>query len=100
MEITSEKKEEQQIESLDVMVFDFISKKNSGGLEYHSIKQLTNEFRQFSDEIGEWLNSKWFGRALKRLNLIISKRRKGYGVEVILNINKAKEKLNMFETKK
>ena len=58
---------------------------------------LTNEFRNFADENAEWLNSKWFGRALKRLNLIIDKKRKRSGIEIMLNIPKAKEKIKIFK---
>ena len=38
----------------------------------YSIKALTNQFRDFADESEEWLNSKWFGRALKRLDLVVN----------------------------
>jgi hypothetical protein len=95
-EITKEKKHEQEIESIDVMVIDFVSNQ-AEGFEYHSVKDLTVHFREFADENAEWLNSRWFGRALKRLNLIVDKRRKGYGVEVMLNVKKAKEKIKMFK---
>jgi len=96
IEITSEKKHEEEIESFDVMVYDFISRRDEG-LEYHSVKELTSEFRNFSNEDYDWLNAKWLGKALKRLNLIINKRRKGYGVEVVLNVRKASEQLKMFK---
>ncbi len=95
LNITSEKKHEEEMESVDVMVYDFVSKEE-GGLIYQSIKNLTNRFREFADEPGEWLNSKWLGRALKRLNLVMEKRRKRSGVEVMLNVKKAKEKLKIF----
>ncbi|GAG08364.1 unnamed protein product, partial [marine sediment metagenome] len=89
------KKEEQEMESKDIMVYDFISKQDSN-LSYHSVKRLTDEFREFSGEIDEDVNSKWFGRALKRLNLVIDKRRVKRGVEVSLNVVKAQEKLKIF----
>ena len=95
LDITSDKKHEEEMESVDVMVFDFVSKQ-TGELEYHSVKQLTNNFREFSEENADWLNSRWFGRALKRLNLVVDKRRKKSGVEVILNVIKANQKLKMF----
>jgi len=95
-EISSEKKHEQEIESLDVMVYDFISRQEAG-LIFNSVKDLTNRFREFSEESAEWLNSKWFGRSLKRLNLVVDKKRRGHGVEVMLNIPKAIEKLKIFK---
>ena len=57
-------------------------------------------FRQEVDYDAEqerWLNYYWFGKALKRLNLIANKRRVGSGREVILNIEKAKEKMIIFK---
>lgn len=94
-DITYEKQHEEEMESIDVMVYDFISKQGEG-LEFHSVKSLTNLFREFADESSDWLNSKWFGRALKRLNLVVDKKRKGSGMEVLLNVPKAIEKLKMF----
>jgi len=94
--IVIEKKGEEEIESIDVMVYNFISKQDEG-LLFNSVKELTNSFREFSNESYEWLNAKWFGRALKRLNLVINKRRINSGVEVMLNVQKAKEKLKIFQ---
>lgn len=94
--ITTEKKQEEELESMDVMVIDFISRQETG-LLWASIKDLVTNFRNFSNEDYEWLNAKWFGKALKRLNLIISKRRLSFGIEVILNVPKAKEKLKIFK---
>jgi len=99
MEISNAKKEDQSIESLDIMVYDFISKKETN-LNFYSIKMLTNEFRDFSGETEEDINSKWFGRALKRLNLVLDKRRKTHGMEVTLNVAKAQAKFKMFQSKK
>jgi hypothetical protein len=97
--ITEQKKSDESLESLDVLVYDFISKQNNV-LEYISVKELTERFKQFSEENAEWLNSKWFGRALKRLNLVLDKKRKGHGIEVMLNVNKALEKLKIFSGEK
>ena len=98
IKITNDKKHEEETESIDVMVYDFVSKQPQS-LEFFSVKQLCEQFKHFSDEGEDWLNVKWFGRALKRLGLVFSKRRKGYGVEVMLNVKKAKDKMRMFETK-
>jgi len=95
--ITSQKQHEEETESIDISVYDFISKIN-GDLEYHAVKELTAKFRNFIDEDYEWVNTKWFGRALKRLNLVMEKRRRTKGVEVLLNVNKARDKIGMFKT--
>ena len=97
--LVASKKEDQQIESLDIMVYDFISQKEAN-LSFHSIKRLTDDFRDFSGEVDDEINSKWFGRALKRLNLVLDKRRKNHGMEVTLNVAKAQTKLLMFKTEK
>lgn len=93
--IVDERKEDDIIESRDVMLYSFVSSQDNS---WYKIKELTNLFRQKinADEEDTWLNTKWMGRALKRLNLIGQKRRVGEGVEVILNFEKAKEKMNIF----
>jgi len=96
LNITNEKQHDEEMESMDVMVFDFISKQEEG-LIFYSIKNLTNMFREFTEESADWLNSKWFGRALKRLNLVVDKKRKHQGIEVMLDVPKAKEKLTIFK---
>jgi len=97
--IMEEKKLEDMVESKDVQVYDFVSGRTEGS-NFLLVSNLTKEFRNFLD-IAEkddvWVNSRWFGRALKRLNLVQEKRRKSRGIEVILNIEKAKEKIKMFK---
>lgn len=95
-EFTGKKQHEDEMESIDISLMDFISKQ-SPDLIFHSIKELTEQFKLFVDENEEWLNRKWFGRALKRLDLIVDKRRVSRGMEVILNVKKAKEKILMFK---
>jgi len=84
-------------ESKDVMLYSFVSRLEAE--KFYKIKQLTNDFKLSlgdGDSNFEWLNTKWIGRALKRLNLINHKRKVSDGKEVILNIKKAKDKLEMF----
>ena len=69
-------------------------------MEYISIIELTRRFKEFVGDIDEddkWVNTKWIGGALKRLNLNISKRRLAKGREVIINQVKAKQKLKIFK---
>jgi hypothetical protein len=94
--LNDEKRESELQESSDVMVYDFVSKQESS-LEFRPIKELFYQFREFSQLEGDWVTDKWFGKALKRLNLTLEKKRKTKGIEVILNVAKAKEKLNMFK---
>ena len=45
----------------------------------------------------KWLNNKWVGRALKRLSLITEKKRVSHGIQVVLDIGKAKKKIKFFK---
>jgi len=102
MDMVSDKSHEEETESQDVMVLDFVSKK-AHPFEFYHMKHLTREFKEFIDyepeQNNDWLNSKWFGKALKRLNLIIDKKRKARGIEVTLNGAKAVKQLQMFGKK-
>ncbi len=99
IDMTKERKESEMTESRDVMLIDFVSKFEKP--DYITIKKLTVDFRSFigDDETEEkWINPRWVGRALKRLNLIRDKRRMHGGVEVIPNVKKAIEQMRMFTT--
>lgn len=98
-ESVNEKKKDEFSNSRDVAVIDFVSQKQQT-LEYFSVKDLSQEFRLFirdDDSALDWLNSKWFGRALKRLGLIIKKKRVTRGMEVMLDVIKATERIKMFK---
>lgn len=49
--------------------------------------KLLSDFKKNLEEPEEWMNSKWFGRALKRLGLIGKKRLINGRVQIKLNIN-------------
>jgi len=98
-ELIKNKKDEQMVESKDVMFIDFISKR-AYTLDYIPVLELTRSFKDFVGDVEDddkWVNTHWVGVALKRLNLVISKRRVSKGREVILNISKAEEKIKMFK---
>jgi hypothetical protein len=104
-DMVSDKKNEQLIESRDVLLFDFISKYQEDTFHFYTIKELTKGFKEFVEEGDEdweskWINSEWVGRALKRLNLVIDKRRLSKGIEVTINVSKAKEKIKIFNSSK
>jgi len=94
-EIFSDKKAEELVEDRDVSLIDFVSQ----GIENNSylVTSLTDNFKQFLGVSDEWINSKWMGRALKRLNLIKEKRRVGRGVQIKLNVEKAQEKIKFYK---
>ena len=94
-----EKKIDEITESKDVLVYKLISAEKPD--VYYKIQDLTNVFRLMMGEgfNSDWLNSQWMGRSLKRLNLITTKRRTGEGIEVMLDVEKAKRKIQMFTCK-
>ena len=106
--IVGEKKLEEYTESKDISLIDFISHQESWRGKWQSIHEINNLFRlsNFEDQDEEkWINPRWMGRALKRSKLINQKRRVGKGIEVMLDIDKAKQLLSRFkevtdETKK
>jgi len=96
--IVDEKKDNDNFEGRDVQLFDLISKKRKE--EWYKVKLLEQEFKQtilYDPNEEKWLNAHWMGRALKRLNLISNKRRTGEGIEVCLDIEKAKSKMTIFK---
>lgn len=94
--VFDEKKEEELAENQDINLLDFTSQKLQDE-NYISLKRILNEFKESFNITEDWVNSKWIGRALKRLNLIKQKRRTHRGVEVILDIEKAQSKIKMFK---
>ncbi len=92
------KKEDEVIDNIDVSLYDFISQEvESSAYKWESVNDITRRFKEFMDSNEEWINSKWMGRALKRLDLVKDKKRVGKGSTVILNYDKAKLKIKMFK---
>jgi hypothetical protein len=96
-DIVSEKKREDLVENIDVAVYDFVSQQLIG--RWYILKELLKEFKHFSQMEDEWINERWFGKALKRLSLVKDKKKQNYGKLYILDIDKAQEKIKMFKTK-
>lgn len=94
-EIFQDKKNEELVEDKDISLIDFVSQEPEGSI--YVVGKLTDNFKQFLNTSDEWINSRWMGRALKRLNLIKCKRRMGKGVEVELNVIKAQKKIKLFK---
>lgn len=97
--IVKQRRSEAIVENKDVALIDFLSQKEPSS-DFIHIKEITNEFKAFleeDDESSKWTNTRWFGRALLRLNLVIQKRRVGRGIEVVINYQKAKDKIKLFK---
>ncbi len=102
VKLVKSKKDEEIAESKDVALIDFIANAYDGSkLNFITVRELTNHFKGYLNELDDvedkWLNTKWLGRALKRLDLVLDKRRLARGNEVTLDIKKAREKMNMFK---
>jgi len=94
-EIVEEKRKEDSVESLDISLIEHISQQLPE--KWISVKELFRTFKDFVQVNDEWFNEKWLGKALKRLSMTKDKKRMSYGRIVLLNIDKAKEKLKMFK---
>jgi len=96
--IFAAKKEDDITDNIDVSLYDFLSQEpECSGYNWESVNDITRRFKEFMDSNEEWMNSKWMGRALKRLNLVKEKRRVARGTSVILDYDKAKLKIKMFK---
>src|SRR3990167_4060805 len=95
-ELIEEKRQEDITESRDVSLIEFISQQIDDN-RWIALRIVLDEFKGFLQENDEWMNNKWFGRALKRLSLIKEKRRLNRGIYIILNVQKAQEKIKMFK---
>lgn len=91
------KKDNDYFENTDISLIEFVGQLKKGVFDFITIKELTQEFRTFTDSHEEWLNERWMGKALVRLNLILEKKKTNRGNKVTLNINKANEKIKMFK---
>ena len=96
--IIEDKKNEEFAESKDISLIDFVSQEPRGN--YMPINDILKRFKFFislDEEEIKWMNSKWVGRALKRTKLICQKRRTNKGIEVILDVDKAKRDILRFK---
>ncbi len=96
VKITRVRKEKDVYESKDIQLYDFISQFED--TNYIKVSQLTSKFKEFlgSEEKDKWPNTWWMGLALKRLKLIKEKK-KSSGMMVVLDIEKAQEKIKIFK---
>ena len=95
-EIMETKQESEFVESRDVSLYEFVA--NLEQEDMQPIKDLTSHFKLWLGESSdEWINERWFGRALKRLNLVIDTKRLASGRFVILNKEKANKQLSIFK---
>tara|TARA_Y100000310_G_C20518820_1_gene732615 strand:- start:458 stop:1033 length:576 start_codon:yes stop_codon:yes gene_type:complete len=95
--IISLKKDDEFADDDDVAIIDFVSKMEDANLAYFTTNTLCEQYKTFAGKSADYINNIWFGKALKRLNLILNKRRSNRGNEVMLDVLKAKEKIKIFK---
>lgn len=96
IQIQEQRNESDVLENYDVALLDFLSQEVE--IDYYvSVNDLTKKFKEFLQNNDESVNSKWLGKALKRLELVKDKKRKNRGVEVLINFQKAQDKIKMFK---
>jgi len=100
-EMVEKKKGDEVAESPDVMLYSFLafSSPLDWRSNYISMNELTRKFKEHISEDREDINAIWMGKALKRLNILIDKKRKTKGIEVMINFEKAREKMFIFSPK-
>lgn len=101
--LNANKKDDEFAESKDVSLIEFISLADRYRFEYKYSTELFMEFKNFignqgNDDESKWLNITWFGSALKRLKLISDRKRVAKGQMILLNVDKAKEKIKLFKS--
>jgi hypothetical protein len=96
------KKDDEFAESKDVTLIEFVSLAERHRFEYKYTHDLFREFKDFLGSAGEeedkWLSVQWFGIALKRLKLIGDRKRVAKGVMVLLDVDKARERIRVFKS--
>lgn len=100
-EMVKGRKVEENAESKDISLVEFVATHPQYRFNYVSVREFTTKFREYlgdTEDEDRWLNQKWVGRALKRLNLVTAKRRLSQGIEVMLATERAKETSLMFKT--
>ena len=96
--ITKSKKDDDIIENRDISLIEFISQREPTN-EFIPMGKLLIEFKTYlkeEEENNKYINSRWLGRALKRMNLVDEKRRLGSGREIRINFKKAKNKIKLY----
>lgn len=81
------KEEEEAIDDYDERLKNFIIERFSEIKDFIPVSPMCKNFRESLENPEEWINVKWFGRALKRLDLVKNKRVVNGKAQVLLKIN-------------
>ena len=95
--ISIEKSQESFLENKDILLMDMVAQEPFPTY-FQSIKAIAQKFKEFIQSNEEWINEKWVGKALKRMSLTTNRRRTNRGIEVLLDVKKAQEKVKYFKS--
>lgn len=98
--IVKEKESDDLMLDRDIALIEFVSRQEDKRFSFISLNELCSGFRNYlgeSDVEDPWLNTKWLGKAIRRLKLSTARRRMARGMEVMLSVEHAKEKLKLFK---
>lgn len=96
--LTGERKDKDLEENLDVQLINYVSNETIV-YDYLTTSNICTRFRNFlnlEEKQSKFINSRWMGKALKRLSLIKDKKKAG-SVKIMLDVTKAKEKMESFK---
>lgn len=96
-EIVEEKRQQDREENMDIKIYEFVAQYKIGG--YVAVSTLVEDFKDYTELKDEWINARYFGKGLRRLNLVLNEKRTSAKRQVKLDIEKAKEKSKMFGSK-
>ena len=82
-----EKQESELAENRDVIFLSFLYNNFEESEDFITIRAICSKYKE-NEPDDLWFNSKWIGRALKRHNITIEKRRLQKGFEVRINFKK------------
>ncbi|RLE45218.1 hypothetical protein DRJ16_00130 [Candidatus Woesearchaeota archaeon] len=96
--LEKEKKTEEITENRDNLLIAFLYNWSGRTDDWIKIKDIARDFKEQEEE--EWINSRWVGRALKRLGIRKFKRKLAHGREVKIDWKKVDQKARMLGVEK
>lgn len=91
------RREEDITETLDSILVELLLELVEGE-NYYRVKDIANKLKETNPDDEKWLTTRWVGRALKRLGLVIEKKRHTSGVMIKISeseVKKIAEKLGI-----
>jgi len=94
----SQREEEESADDVDEILKSFLQSKKAEYSDYVNVSKIVTEFRGVLENPEEWVNVKWMGRALKRLDFIANKRRVSGCAQIRLKLPETLQTLQTLQT--